>query len=99
MSDESIESTEAQTNHIIQNFDPNLTARVSVSLSMQRNLGQYENCHFSIRYEQNCRPEERQRVTEILETEAGLWIGRRSIKVDEWIKRNRSNETQGKGQN
>jgi len=96
MTHESIESPEDMTRHIVQNFSPDLTARVCISLSMQRNLGNYENCHYSIRYEQNCRPEDRQALTELLEGEASQWIARKSAKVDEFIRM--KNEAQSKGE-
>lgn len=88
MANESIESAnDTQSQHIVQNFDEELTSRVCISLSMQRNLGNYENCHFSIRYEQNCKPEDRQALTETLEQEASAWIKKRSHKVDDYLQR------------
>jgi len=92
MADEPIES-----NHIITKQNDSTDSRVSISLSMQRNLGDYENCHFSIRYEQNCKAEDRAMITEILEKEATQWIAKRSHKIDQFLRKR--NEDKGKGEN
>lgn len=90
-----MQSEEIESQHVIQNHNKENTSRVCISLSMQRNLGDYENCHFSIRYEQDCKPEERLQTTEILEREAQLWLSKRSLRVDEFIRR----KMDGKAQN
>lgn len=96
--DESLESEES-ISHIVQNNNPELTARVCVSFSMKRNLGNYEDCHFSIRYEQSCKPEDRAAMTELLEKEASDFIAKRYKKVDEFIlARKREDEAKSQGQ-
>ena len=98
MDEPSIESQNDSntTKHIVQNFGEELTARVCVTLSMQRNLGNYENCHYSIRYEQNCKPEDRGSMTELLEREASAWIQKRTQKVDNYLrKQNGQSENEG----
>lgn len=91
MSNEQIES-----NHIITKQTDETDSRVSISLSMQRNLGNYEHCHFSIRYEQACKAEDRASVTDILEKEASQWIAKKSYKIDQFLRKR--DEDKGKGE-
>lgn len=92
MSDENIESNNIITRHI-----ESTDSRVSISLSMQRNLGNYEHCHFSIRYEQACRAEDRAMITEVLDKEASQWIAKRSYKIDKFLRKR--DEDKSKGEN
>jgi hypothetical protein len=85
-------------NFIIQDNNPELTARVCVTFSMQRNLGDYENCHFSVRYEQSCKPEDKQALTEILDNEARKFIIKKSMQVDEYLNRKAQRKNESKSQ-
>jgi hypothetical protein len=92
-----MDNEQIESNHIVTKQTDETDSRVSISLSMQRNLGNYEHCHFSIRYEQACRSDDRAMITEILDKEASQWIARRSHKIDQFLRKR--DEDKGQGQN
>jgi hypothetical protein len=99
MANESIESANDSntTKQIVKNLDKDLTCKVTMSFGILRNLGNYENRNFSLGYEQYCKPEDRDALTEMLEQELIKWIAKKSAQVDDYLIRRDYGQSQNEG--